>query len=179
MIQTNFVKIPKNISIYIHPKKKFLLIKSNYNKVLIKINFIVFKVMRNNIEFLHILSYNQKNLNHKKSVTVLKRALIEVSFKSFKRLKLNGIGYKFSIIPKLSSIIHLKLGYSHSVYFKLPEYVTAKLTKNNILFLFSNSNEKLLTIAEAIKSCKIPDPYKGKGIMYINEKINLKVGKKL
>jgi large subunit ribosomal protein L6 len=135
--------------------------------------------MTNKTEFLHILSYNQKNYNYKESIATLKRVLIEVSFKSFKRLKLNGIGYKFIIISKLNTIIHLKLGYSHSIYFKLPESVTAKLTKNNVLFLLSNSNEKLLTVSEAIRSCKIPDPYKGKGIMYANEKINLKLGKKL
>lgn len=179
MVNIHCIKIPKNLIIYTYPKKNILLIKSRHNKALIKINFPVFKTMTNKIEFLHILSYNQKNYNYKESIATLKRVLIEVSFKSFKRLKLNGIGYKFIIISKLNTIIHLKLGYSHSIYFKLPESVTAKLTKNNVLFLLSNSNEKLLTVSEAIRSCKIPDPYKGKGIMYANEKINLKLGKKL
>ena len=167
------IKIPKNVVIYIHQKKNFLLIKSSHNQVLIKIDGYVFKSRKEKIEFLHILP------DKKETLALIKRSIIEVSFKNFRRLKLNGIGYKCLIISKESTVLHFKLGYSHSVYFKLPKDVTAKLTKNNILFLFSNSLEKLFTISEAIKNCKIPDPYKGKGIMYVNDKIKLKVGKKL
>ena len=105
--------------------------------------------------------------------------LVDVSSKRCKKSRLNSISYKISIIQhKLTSIIHLKLGYSHSVYFKLPDYIKAKITKNNILFLFGNSIEKLSFIAGLIKNCKRPDPYKGKGILYVGENINLKVGKK-
>ena len=170
-----FIKIPKNVVIYTHPKKNFLLIKSDNNKVLIKSDLKIIKIKQNKTEFIYILN-NQKTF-YKENIARLKRTMIEVLFKSSKRLKLNGIGYKFIILSK--SIIHLKLGFSHSVYFKLPEYVTARLNKNSVLFLFSNSTEKLSTIASAIKNCKIPDPYKGKGIMYVNEKVKLKLGKKL
>ena len=114
--------------------------------------------------------------SYKKDFVRLKRLIFDVSYKSFRKLKLQGIGYKFSIIS--DKIINLKLGFSHNIYFKLPEYVTIKLTKNNTLFLFSDSTEKLVTISESIKRCKRPDPYKGKGVLYENEKIQFKIGKK-
>lgn len=172
-INISSIKIPKNVVIYIHQKKNFLLVKSSHNQVLIKIDDYIFKSIKNKTEFLHIVPDNRETLAQ------IKKSIIAVSFKNFRRLKLKGIGYKCVIISKVSTVLHFKLGYSHSVYFKLPKDVTAKLTKNNILFLFSNSFEKLCTISEAIKNCKTPDPYKGKGIMYVDDKIKLKVGKKL
>ena len=182
-----FVKIPKNINIYVDLKKKYFLIKSIYNKKLVKINSEILKVIKteNKIVFLYVTDFftsNRKNIikkRQKEMLLILKRMLLDVSFKSCKKLQLNGIGYKISIIQhKFVSIIHLKLGYSHSVYFKLPDHINAKITKNNILFLFGNSIERLSLIAGLIKNCKRPDPYKGKGILYVGENINLKVGKK-
>jgi len=175
MLKKSFlIKIPKIISIYVDSKKGFLVIKNGSNSFLLKtFNFRLIKI-RNKIEFLYIVENNSKS--YTKYFRKLKKLIFDVSYKSFRKLKLQGIGYKFSIIS--NNLIHLKLGFSHSIYFKLPEYITAKLTKNNILFLFSDSTEKLVLISESIKNCKIPDPYKGKGILYVNEKINLKIGKK-
>lgn len=178
------IKIPKNINIYIDLKKKHLLIlHSNNNKCLIKINlkFVKIKKKLNKTIFLYVVCFflNSENLlfkiQQKKTVLFLKKLLKEIVFKNYKKLKLNGIGFKILIVQ---NIIHLKLGYSHSIYFKLPDTVGAKITKNNILVLFSFSVKKLTLISSLIKKCKKPDPYKGKGFLYENEKINLKIGKK-
>ena len=172
--KSSLIKIPKKTSIYIIPKKKILVIKSGSNSFILKnFNFSLIKI-KNKTEFLYIRHNDYKN--YKKDFVRLKRLIFDVSYKSFRKLKLQGIGYKFSIIS--DKIINLKLGFSHNIYFKLPEYVTIKLTKNNTLFLFSDSTEKLVTISESIKRCKRPDPYKGKGVLYENEKIQFKIGKK-
>jgi len=182
-----FVKIPKDINIYIDLKKKYFLIQSIFNKKLVKINSEILKVIKteNKIVFLYVTDFfssNRKSIikkRQKEILLILKRMLIDASSKSCRKLKLHGIGYKISIIQNnFGNIIHLKLGYSHSIYFKLPVNITAKITKNNILFLFGNSSEKLSLVAGLIKNYKKPDPYKGKGILYVGEKINLKLGKK-
>ena len=182
--KSSIIKIPKNIKIYIDLKKKVYLLKNNNNIRLVKINFDIFKLIKNKKEFIYLtpILFNNNKLkkkHYKESLFYLKRILKDISFKSCKKLKLNGIGYKISIIENtINNIIHFKLGYSHSIYFKLPSHVTVKLTKNNVLFLFSNSTEKLSLVSGLIKNCKKPDPYKGKGILYVNEKLTLKVGKK-
>lgn len=166
-------------------KKKTVLVKSGYNEGLLKIknNNLKLLKIKNNKNFISIVSNpkNNKNLKilYKKNLLNIKRLCFDTISKSWKKLKLQGIGYKFSIISnKHVNILHLKLGYSHSIYVKLPNYVTVKLTNNNVLFLQSNSIEKLFLVSELIKNCKRPDPYKGKGILYVNENINLKLGKK-
>lgn len=181
------IKIPCSLKVYINPEKNFLLVKNEYNTGLLKIksNHLKLFKIKNERNFILILPNFNKNQKktlkffHKESVSNIKRLFIDVISKSWKKLKLQGIGYKFSIISnKDENILHLKLGYSHSIYFKLPDYITVKLTNNNVLFLYSNSIEKLTFVSELIKNCKRPDPYKGKGISYVNENINLKLGKK-
>ena len=51
--------------------------------------------------------------------------------------------------------------------------------KANKLFIIGNSYQFVTQIAALIRSCKVPEPYKGKGILYATEKITLKEGKKV
>lgn len=179
------VKVPSDSRIYVNSQKRILLIKSNFNESLLKIKNDNLKLLKikNKKNFLSIVSKSKKNKNlktlYKKNLLNIKKLFFNTISKNWKKLKLQGIGYKFSIISnKHVNILHLKLGYSHSVYVKLPNFIIVKLTNNNVLFLQSNSIEKLLLVSELIKNCKRPDPYKGKGILYVNENINLKIGKK-
>ena len=90
-----------------------------------------------------------------------------------KHLEINGVGYKAEL--KGPSIV-LSLGYSHPVEYKLPEGVSAKVDKN-LLILSSIDREKLGGAASKIRSFRPPEPYKGKGIKYIEETILRKAGK--
>jgi large subunit ribosomal protein L6 len=88
-------------------------------------------------------------------------------------LEINGVGYKAEI--KGPSIV-LSLGYSHPVEYKLPEGVSAKVDKN-LLVLSGIDREKLGGAASKIRSFRPPEPYKGKGIKYVEETILRKAGK--
>ena len=88
-------------------------------------------------------------------------------------LEINGVGYKAEL--KGTNIV-LSLGYSHPVDYKLPEGVTAKVDKN-LLILSSIDREKLGGAAAKIRSFRPPEPYKGKGIKYVEETILRKAGK--
>jgi large subunit ribosomal protein L6 len=72
-----------------------------------------------------------------------------------------------------------KLGYSHSLYFKIPEQLIIFCLKFTKLFIYGNSYQNVTQIASLIRSYKKPEPYKGKGILYETEKILLKEGKKI
>ncbi|MAE58911.1 MAG: 50S ribosomal protein L6 [Halobacteriovorax sp.] len=88
-------------------------------------------------------------------------------------LEFNGVGYKAAV---QGDTLNLSLGYSHPIEYKLPEGVSAKVTKNVIDL--SGANKELVGFAAAkIRSFRPPEPYKGKGVKYSDEHIIRKAGK--
>jgi large subunit ribosomal protein L6 len=94
--------------------------------------------------------------------------------KGFERkLEINGVGYKAEI---KGSNITLSLGYSHPIDYKLPDGISAKVDKS-LLILAGIDRQALGAAAAEIRSFRPPEPYKGKGIKYIEETIIRKAGK--
>ena len=90
-----------------------------------------------------------------------------------KQLEVNGVGYKVVLQGKK---IVLNVGYSHPVNYDLPEGVDAQIEKN--LLTLSSFNKQLVgQVAAEIRSVRKPEPYKGKGIKYLEEVIRRKEGK--
>jgi large subunit ribosomal protein L6 len=89
-------------------------------------------------------------------------------------LEINGIGYRAE--SKGKSIL-FNLGYSHPIDFALPEGVSANIDKNNVITLAGIDNEVLGQTAASIRQLRPPEPYKGKGIKYAEERIQKKAGK--
>jgi large subunit ribosomal protein L6 len=90
-----------------------------------------------------------------------------------RRLEINGVGYRAEVAGQKMT---LALGYSHSVIYELPKGISAKIDKN-ILILTGYDRELLGETAAKIRSFRPPEPYKGKGIKYMEEIIRRKVGK--
>ncbi len=88
-------------------------------------------------------------------------------------LEINGVGYKAELKgPK----VVLSLGYSHPIEYALPEGITAKVDKNNLI-LSGIDRQALGAAASEIRSFRPPEPYKGKGLKYVEETIIRKAGK--
>jgi len=77
------------------------------------------------------------------------------------------------------NIFLLKLGLSHPLYLSSNNNINLFCLKFTKLFIFGNSYNMLTQTVANIRLVKWPEPYKGKGILFINEKIKLKVGKKV
>ena len=92
-----------------------------------------------------------------------------------KTLELNGTGYRASVS---GTKLKLELGYSHDINFDIPKDVKVECPKQNIIKLTSINKEKLGAAAAKIRSFRKPEPFKGKGIKYIDEFIFRKEGKK-
>jgi|SRR3989344_3159622 len=90
-----------------------------------------------------------------------------------KQLEVNGVGYRATVAGKT---LNLQLGYSHPVNYKFPEGIEIIVEKN--LITVSGADKQVVgqTAAE-IRALRKPEPYKGKGIKYIDEVIRRKVGK--
>jgi large subunit ribosomal protein L6 len=91
-----------------------------------------------------------------------------------KKLVLSGIGYRAE--TKGKNLV-LSVGYSNPVDFALPDGVTAAVEKNVEVTLTSIDKELLGQAAANIRAIRPPEPYKGKGIMYADERIIRKAGK--
>ena len=118
---------------------------------------------------------NKNNLALQGLTRSLVANMIDGVDKGFERvLEINGIGYKAAV---QGNAIELVLGYSHPINFKLPEGISAKVDKNTIITLSGIDKEVLGQTAASIRSLRPPEPYKGKGIKYVEERIIRKAGK--
>jgi large subunit ribosomal protein L6 len=88
-----------------------------------------------------------------------------------------GVGYKAVLKNRL---LILRLGFSHKVFVQLPQQVTlTKIKKRPPTFSLESADKSLLSlVAFRIRSFKKAEPYKGKGILFLNEGVTRKVGKK-
>ena len=105
--------------------------------------------------------------------TLINNMVVGVSTGFSRSLEFNGVGYKASVS---GSKMVLNLGYSHPIEYQLPDGVGAKVTKN-IIELSSSDKELLGFVAAKIRSFRPPEPYKGKGVKYVDEVIVRKAGK--
>ncbi|MBA2403549.1 MAG: 50S ribosomal protein L6 [Bdellovibrionales bacterium] len=107
------------------------------------------------------------------SRTLLGNMVTGVTTGFVKSLEFNGVGYKAAVA---GNTLTLNLGYSHPIEYKLPQGVEAKVVKNTIE-IHGSDKELVGFVAAQVRSYREPEPYKGKGIKYSDEKIIRKAGK--
>lgn len=90
-----------------------------------------------------------------------------------KKLEINGVGYKASIN---NNKLTLNVGFSHPVEYHFSENISAKVEKN-IITIYGIDKQLVGETAAQIRKIKKPEPYKGKGIKYVDEVIRRKAGK--
>ncbi len=92
-----------------------------------------------------------------------------------KKLEINGVGYRAAMQGK---DVQLSLGFSHEVVYRVPEGVTVACTKPTEIVVTGIDKQKVGQVAAEIRSYRPPEPYKGKGVKYVDETIFRKEGKK-
>jgi len=101
--------------------------------------------------------------------------MVEGVTKGFsKGLEINGVGYRAEL---KGTMLNLALGYSHPVEYPLPAGVSAEVEKQTKITLTGIDKELVGATAAKIRSFRPPEPYKGKGIKYADERILRKAGK--
>ena len=110
--------------------------------------------------------------------SLINNAIVGVSEGFTKKLILNGVGWRMDIKNKY---LVLNLGYSHPIYFLIPEGITMEATQpvsnTSELTISGISKEFVGLLAAKIRSFRNPEPYKGKGFRYSDETIIRKAGK--
>jgi large subunit ribosomal protein L6 len=110
--------------------------------------------------------------------SLISNMVVGVSEGYVKELELVGVGYRAS---NTGQLLELTLGFSHPVYFYLPDEVKIETRmekgKNPIVHLESHDKQLIGQVAAKIRSFRKPEPYKGKGIRFVGEEIRRKEGK--
>jgi large subunit ribosomal protein L6 len=92
-----------------------------------------------------------------------------------KKLELVGVGYRAAVQGKA---LNLTLGFSHPVVFDIPDGITIEAPSQTEVVIKGIDRQRVGQVAAEIRSIRPPEPYKGKGVKYSDEKIALKEGKK-
>ena len=90
-----------------------------------------------------------------------------------KKLEINGVGYRAAV---KGNILELQLGFSHPINYEFPKDVSITVEKN-IITIKCDDKQRIGQIAAEIRGFRPPEPYKGKGIKYVDEVIIKKAGK--
>nr|YP_009686286.1 ribosomal protein L6 [Halamphora calidilacuna]QDR25023.1 ribosomal protein L6 [Halamphora calidilacuna] len=106
--------------------------------------------------------------------TLINNMILGVSQQFDLTLILKGVGYR--AVVQGNEII-LNLGYSHPVKINIPSEITVEVVQNTTINLKSCDKEALGLFAANIRAWRLPEPYKGKGILYKDEQIIRKAGK--
>jgi len=169
-----FLKIPKNIKIKINDNfieivgPLGIIKKKIYNDIILKLD------EKNHLIYI-------KGLNNKKTnffSKLLLNVFVGVKRGFIKKLNIIGVGYKALIED---NFLILKIGFSHLIKYKIPLNVNIKITNIKgvlTLIIFGIDLYKVSQISAEIRKLKIIEPYKGKGIKYLNEIVKKKRRKK-
>ena len=106
--------------------------------------------------------------------TLINNMVVGVTNGYTKVLEISGVGYRADV---RGNTLHLSLGYSHPIEYKLPKGIEAAVDKQNRITLTGIDKELLGMTAASIRDFRRCEPYKGKGIRYADEVVRRKVGK--
>src|ERR1051326_8295055 len=91
-----------------------------------------------------------------------------------KKLEINGVGFKAAVTGKT---ITMNLGYSHPINYAIPDQIKVTVEENTKITVEGPSKQVVGQVAAELRSYYPPEPYKGKGVRYSDEKVKRKEGK--
>ena len=135
---------------------------------------ITFEMAEDQITFNRPNNHRDNRALHGMSRAMTNNMVVGCSEGFKKSLEIVGVGYRANV---KGDKIDLTLGLSHPVTYQLPKGVSAEVTKDGVLHLSSADKALLGRVAAEIRKWRPPEPYKGKGIKYVGERIIRKEGK--
>ncbi|MDB6131407.1 MAG: l6 bact: ribosomal protein ul6 [Verrucomicrobiales bacterium] len=91
-----------------------------------------------------------------------------------KKLEIQGVGFKAAVVGKA---VNLTLGYSHPISYPIPDQIKVTVEENTKVTIEGPDKQSVGQVAAEIRSYYPPEPYKGKGVRYSDEKVIRKEGK--
>lgn len=166
------IQIPTGVTITVDPElitvagTKGTLSQVQLEGIIVKIEDGVLTVSRINDE-------PKNRAKHGLMRTLIHNMVVGVSEGFSKQLELNGVGYR---VAMAGQGLKFNIGLSHEVNFPMPQGITASV-EQNIITVTGIDKQLVGQVAADIRKLKKPEPYKGKGIKYVGERILRKSGK--
>ena len=91
-----------------------------------------------------------------------------------KKLEINGVGFKAAVQGKM---VNMSLGYSHPINYEIPDQIKVTVEENTKITIEGPSKQVVGQVAAELRSYYPPEPYKGKGVKYSDERVERKEGK--
>ena len=107
--------------------------------------------------------------------SLVNNMVIGVSEGFVKKLQLQGVGYRAKAQGK---VVNLTIGYSHPIDYQLPEGITVETPTQTEIIISGADKQQVGQVAAEIRKFRPPEPYKGKGIRYLDERVYRKDAKK-
>jgi large subunit ribosomal protein L6 len=169
------ITIPENVKIEYNKNQSRIIVNGKFGILETKIPDTIDIIQNENILNL-VLKNKARDFQalHGLYRTLINNMVIGVSEQFHITLILKGVGYRATV---QNDQIILNLGYSHPVSLSIPESVSVEILQNTNINLRSCDKELLGLFASNIRAWRRPEPYKGKGILYKDEKILRKAGK--
>lgn len=173
-IANNPITIPGGVDVNI--VGSLITVKGSKGELSYNIHSLV-KVEQKDNELKTSVNNNSKFANALSGTT---RALIQnivtgVSEGFERKLEIVGVGYRAAVSGK---VLNLTLGFSHPVEFQIPEGITIETPSQTEIVIKGFDKQKVGQVAANIRSYRPPEPYKGKGVRYLDERIISKEAKK-
>jgi len=176
------INIPKNLTLTISENVCKVLNNEGFEQsIIIPKNFeLIFNEDQTKIFCKPLFSKNIKLSKEQKSLWgTFRQEFYKIILGSHKKftetLKLVGIGYKAEIIDK--NYLTLSLGFSHKVNIKIPKNITINCPKKDKILIQGHNYKQIRQYIADIQKYKLPEPYKGKGIIKPGQYIRRKIGK--
>ncbi|HET9137116.1 MAG TPA: 50S ribosomal protein L6 [Candidatus Kapabacteria bacterium] len=132
------------------------------------------KIENNEITFARSSDQAKIRALHGLARALTNNMVVGVSEGFTKKLEMVGVGYK---AEKKNNWIQFSLGFSHPVIFAAPKEIAIDITSPTTLTVSGIDKQLVGAVAAKIRSIRPPEPYKGKGVKYSDEKIIRKAGK--
>ncbi len=130
------------------------------------------------VSFSRPSDHNRHKALHGLSRALINNMVVGVTDGFTRELELVGVGYR---VTNTGNLLEIIIGYSHPIYFYVPDEIKVETKSekgSNPKILLSSTDKQLIgQVAAKIRAYRKPEPYKGKGIRYVNELIRRKAGK--
>nr|BDN85879.1 ribosomal protein L6 [Microheliella maris] len=178
--EKEFIEVPNYIKFLVKPSN--LIMSNSKDQITIPINEKTIKILLSEKQLIIRTQSNSKiQIQQVKTIfNLIKNGILGLTRKFKKKLVLKGIGYRANIVENTSELkkIELKLGYSNSIFFSIPKTIDIKCLTPNTILISGFNKQEVGQVTANIRKLRYPEPYKGKGILFENEQIFLKEGKK-
>ena len=171
-IGNNPIFIANDVTVKVEGKNLVVSGKNGSHSLLVHDNINI-ELNDNILNFSRVDNSSISRAMHGTTRQIVNNMIIGVSVGFKRELEIVGVGYQASI---QGNRLKLQLGFSHDIFFDLPDDVSVKADRTSIT-VEGSDNQLVGSVASKIRSFRKPEPYKGKGVRYKNEHIRIKQGK--